>query len=180
MPRFTILRHTVTTERVRPANFSVSPIASGRIHWDWLFEQTVPIDGRSPDILGQAGVKLLTWSTDPLLPDLLTKTLPTITTDALRLPDHRARYLDFEGEIDGDRGHVEQIATGQYELIHKSAWSYQALLTVTHSRWIDLNANILVRFTQSEDECKSGPSKWALRIGPNNSEFGSSENEASL
>lgn len=36
---------------------------------------------------------------------------------ALQLPDHRAVYLTFEGEISGGRGHVRRIAQGQYTLL---------------------------------------------------------------
>lgn len=31
-----------------------------------------------------------------------------------RLQDHRLRYLDYEGAISGDRGHVHRIAAGRF------------------------------------------------------------------
>ena len=34
------------------------------------------------------------------------------TMDAVRLPDHRPRYLSYEGPISGDRGIVRRIAEG--------------------------------------------------------------------
>ena len=34
---------------------------------------------------------------------------------ATRLPDHRKHYLDYEGEISGNRGTVARIDAGTYE-----------------------------------------------------------------
>ncbi len=39
-----------------------------------------------------------------------------------RLSDHRRVYLEYEGPISGDRGQVQQVATGSFEVI---AWSDQ-------------------------------------------------------
>ena len=35
------------------------------------------------------------------------------TCEALRLFDHRARYLSFEGRLSGDRGEVRRVASGR-------------------------------------------------------------------
>ena len=37
------------------------------------------------------------------------------TCSAIRLPDHRKHYLDYEGEVSGDRGTVSRIDSGTYE-----------------------------------------------------------------
>ncbi len=33
------------------------------------------------------------------------------------LPDHRREYLDYEGPVSGDRGHVRRVAAGSFELL---------------------------------------------------------------
>jgi hypothetical protein len=37
----------------------------------------------------------------------------------LRLPDHRAFYLDYEGPVSGGRGEVLRVWAGYYEVIHR-------------------------------------------------------------
>jgi hypothetical protein len=39
---------------------------------------------------------------------------------AERLADHRLSYLEFEGEITGDRGRVTRFAAGQYEIVSET------------------------------------------------------------
>jgi len=36
---------------------------------------------------------------------------------AIRLPDHRRIYLDYEGEISGGRGHVTRVDAGTVEIL---------------------------------------------------------------
>lgn len=88
LPRFVLLRH------VLPA------AAPGKSHWDLMLETSdllftlqlaaLPSVGESP--AGAAEALLL----------------------AKRLPGHRPLYLDYEGEVSGNRGSVERIAAGQY------------------------------------------------------------------
>jgi hypothetical protein len=64
---------------------------------------------------------LMTWS----LAELPTswRTPPGhsfIELEAVRLPDHRPAYLDFEGPVSGDRGHVKRIDRGDYEIVDES------------------------------------------------------------
>ena len=59
-------------------------------HWDLMLEHE-----------GQ----LLTWA-------LSEKPLPGKSIVAKALDDHRIEYLQFEGEISGDRGWVERLASG--------------------------------------------------------------------
>ena len=40
----------------------------------------------------------------------------TVELPAKRLPDHRIEYLEYEGSISGDRGHVRRVAHGTYTL----------------------------------------------------------------
>jgi hypothetical protein len=37
-------------------------------------------------------------------------------TPLVRLGDHRREYLDYEGAISGDRGHVRRVTRGYYRL----------------------------------------------------------------
>jgi DNA polymerase Ligase (LigD) len=60
------------------------------------------------DLLLDAGAALRTWAIDePIVPG---RTLP-----ARALGDHRKLYLEYEGEISGDRGRVRRIDQGRYE-----------------------------------------------------------------
>ena len=60
------------------------------VHWDLMLEH---------------GEVLRTWAIDS--PVVAGRDLP-----ARALADHRRLYLDYEGEISGDRGHVRRIDTG--------------------------------------------------------------------
>lgn len=77
-------------------------------HLDWMFE--VISDG-----------ELLTFATPviDLNPGKLASDnlAPGEKIPMVRLPDHRRRYLDYEGPISNDRGDVIQIACGTYRTI---------------------------------------------------------------
>ena len=64
-------------------------------HYDLMFET-------------MQGSSLVTWRSQdwPIQSD----------TPLLRLADHRREYLDYEGSVSGDRGHVSRITTGYYKL----------------------------------------------------------------
>ena len=64
-------------------------------HWDIMFE----IDSA-----------LTTWSIPP-------QCFPgsPFVCPAVRLPDHRKHYLDYEGEVSGNRGIVSRIDIGIYK-----------------------------------------------------------------
>lgn len=40
---------------------------------------------------------------------------------AERLPDHRRMYLDYEGEVKGERGHVSRVDAGTYDAMEETA-----------------------------------------------------------
>jgi hypothetical protein len=44
------------------------------------------------------------------------------------LSDHRLAYLDYEGEIEGDRGSVRRLLRGSYRLIENEADRFVAAL----------------------------------------------------
>ena len=71
-------------------------LPGGTAHLDWMIarEPSPPPDERC----------LITFrlalEDDPMLIG---------SCEAIRLPDHRARYLEYEGPISGDRGRVERV-----------------------------------------------------------------------
>ncbi len=101
-------------------------------HYDWMLE--LPIDREH---------RLITFRTRRRIDALARAEL-----DLPRLPDHRARYLDYEGPIDNERGSVRRIAAGSVFHIRSDpntldaivAWRGLPPLTVTahrstHDRW---------------------------------------------
>ncbi len=93
-------RFTVSLHRLGEGG----PTDDGRgDHLDWFF--AVDRNACEP---------LLTWSTP-----IIWRQASDIA--AWRLPDHRARYLDFDGDISGDRGQVQRLVTGTYQLIAQDA-----------------------------------------------------------
>ena len=95
MPRFVLLRHECPPSFGKPS------------HWDLMFER---------------GEVLETWQlTD--LPASWARQLGLALSEAsdvvpaIRLPDHRIAYLDYEGPLSGDRGSVHQCDGGSYELL---------------------------------------------------------------
>ncbi|VAX40121.1 hypothetical protein MNBD_PLANCTO03-1521 [hydrothermal vent metagenome] len=84
-------------------------LPDGSHHFDWLFEpeETDPADP-------EARV-LLTWRlpTPPPPPH----EAGSSTLAAIRLPLHRLLYLDYQGPIEGGRGSVQQVASGQAEIL---------------------------------------------------------------
>lgn len=87
------------------------PVSSGGLgrgdHYDLML---------SPPGAGQ----LWTWAI-PINPVL--QELP-FECQAERLADHRRIYLDYQGSISDDRGHVQQAAKGTFEVI---VWSEQQI-----------------------------------------------------
>jgi hypothetical protein len=82
--RYVLLRHEV-------------PPSFGRgSHWDLMLEPS-------------ADAPLWTWE---VLVALANSPPHAVTTIARRLPDHRRVYLDYEGPLSGDRGHVTRQAAG--------------------------------------------------------------------
>lgn len=84
------------------------PPDSDRVsHWDLMLER---------DDTGQ----LTTWALDEL-------PQPGLTIAAMRLGDHRADYLDYEGPVSGNRGTVARVDAGTYQTIAQlnTTWQLQ-------------------------------------------------------
>ncbi|MEM7473882.1 MAG: hypothetical protein AAF483_02760 [Planctomycetota bacterium] len=114
LPRFALLRHeyleTETTGQ-----------ESQHSHWDLMLEH--------------AGARaLVTFQLQELPPKILGHAESEATlVPAIRIADHRPLYLDYEGEISGNRGSVRRIWAGQYAILPKprilneppSSWKMQ-------------------------------------------------------
>lgn len=82
--RFVVLRHDPAASLER----------TSQPHLDWMFE---------------VGGVLWTWAT-PVIESFD----QSLELSAESLSDHRLAYLDFEGEIDGNRGTVTRVIAGTY------------------------------------------------------------------
>ncbi|QDT61565.1 hypothetical protein SV7mr_41020 [Stieleria bergensis] len=107
--RLTILEHVLQ----RPQSLDRSPgsVACGTVHWDWCFEMPAQVVTHSADH------RLWTWASDPVsdLPALAGGT-SSLIVPCCRLPNHRTRYLDYEGEISGQRGSVRALARRRFTI----------------------------------------------------------------
>lgn len=65
------------------------------------------------DLMLQHGDVLWTWAFDQL-------PAPALPVSGERLADHRLAYLDYEGDVSGDRGSVTRMDAGEYELLAES------------------------------------------------------------
>ncbi len=84
--RFALLRH-------------VAPHVGN--HWDLLLESS--------------GDQLLAWRIEKLPdPSDCRNPSPELHVTAIRIKNHRPKYLDYEGPIDGNRGHVARQFSGNY------------------------------------------------------------------
>ena len=96
--RFVLLRHQCPEVFSKPS------------HWDFMLES----EGT-----------LLTWQLDEL-PASWAKVLGTEASglsDAVvtkRLADHRLEYLDYQGPVPGNRGHVIRVACGEFSWQEKA------------------------------------------------------------
>ncbi|MBI4580151.1 MAG: hypothetical protein HY718_10645 [Planctomycetes bacterium] len=87
-------------------------------HWDLCLDQ---------------GRVLATWQ---LLqsPTTLASSPNARPVPARRIPDHRRLYLDYEGPVSGNRGHVVRIDRGTYTLLDQQP-----------RRWtVHLNGSVLI------------------------------------
>jgi len=114
-------------------------LEGGASHFDWLIDRPdLTIEhrlisfrcARRPDFVGLPGFY------------------------AQRLPDHRARYLTYEGVISGDRGVVERVALGEVLGLEVAVKSMFIVI-----RWADR----VVAYRGSLDGAQEG--KWHFIAG---------------
>ncbi len=105
------------------------------LHWDFMLEY---------------GGTLRTWAIDASV---------TAGQDlaARELPDHRSIYLDYEGEISGNRGTVRKIDAGSYEPL---VWS-DSLVRV-RMEGIQLVGEVELR---QVGRASDGAPSWIFRLG---------------
>ena len=102
------------------------------LHWDFFLERT-------------EGGPLATWAVNS--PIVVSQTLP-----ARALDDHRAIYLEYEGDVSGNRGTVRRLDRGNYDV---------ELWTPRHIR-VRIQGAQLVGLVELSDEPDLG---WIFRLG---------------
>jgi len=89
---------------------------------------------------------LATWKfpRDPTAPDVL-------PIEGARIADHRKAYLDYEGPVSADRGHVRRVDGGACEILESGevAWRFEL-------RGTRLNGRFTLRI------CGTEPRRWRL------------------
>lgn len=106
--RYVVLFHHQphgVARRYEPDESDESVDARGGDHYDWMFEA----DGQ-----------LATWAT----PKLILGDLPG-EVGAIRLPDHRIAYLQYEGDVSGNRGSVQRVEEGLFKLTDAAPDRYE-------------------------------------------------------
>jgi len=107
MPRFVLLRHECPPNGEKPS------------HWDFMLEA----DG-----------VLWTWKLQELPGPWAAALGLEVTSDSddvvvTRLADHRLEYLDYQGPVSGNRGHVSRVDAGEFQWIQQSPSCLDAELT---------------------------------------------------
>ena len=112
------------------------------IHWDLLLQL--------PD-----RPLLATWQIrlDPAVWSSQFQAIP-----AMAIPDHRLIYLDFQGQIPGDRGHVTRVDGGILNLQRVEENAIRGNL-----RGHDLNGPLIL--TRAKSGCADVLKQWQLKFG---------------
>ncbi len=114
MPRFVLLYHHCPPDYPRSS------------HWDFMLE--------AGDVLRTWALRQLpcSWQEAHHATQQVNAACPPIsdanTVAAEHLADHRREYLEFAGELSGNRGYVTRIAAGTYEMPHDSPTECRVLL----------------------------------------------------
>lgn len=117
-------------------------------HLDWMFERS---DGM-----------LRTWATPPV--DRFDEPL---VLSATRLADHRHAYLDREGQVSGDRGHVTRLMSGEFRMTESDDAHYRFVTTwhddkTAHSAEITIYRKLALDSERRDESCDD----WLLRFSP--------------
>ncbi len=80
-------------------------LPGGEWHYDWMIQRS-----------DEAGAPLLTFRVFVRPDDAAVREFA-----AERLGDHRAVYLEYEGEVSGGRGRVDRVTAGAVESLRESA-----------------------------------------------------------
>lgn len=104
-------------------------LADDTSHFDWLIERS-PVDSTRPRDPDEQSLICFRATVRP--DHLAPQADPQAAIVVERLPDHRHRYLDFEGSISDDRGSVQRVASG--EVIDVVEESTSGVIRL-HVRW---------------------------------------------
>jgi hypothetical protein len=105
-------------------------VREGEVHWDLMVE-------RSP------GDMLATWKLAGPLPSAKGESVP-----GERSFDHRAAYLEHEGEISGGRGRVAIVARGEAEDLEGVPTSERWVVRLGEGRFLVERSGETVRVTR--------------------------------
>ncbi len=105
------------------------------VHWDFMLE---------------AGAVLRTWAIDARI-------VKGVDLPARALGDHRRIYLEYEGEVSGNRGSVRRLDEGTYRVLLWSADHVRVELAGSQ-----LVGEVELRCVESGSD---GVTSWNFRIG---------------
>lgn len=136
-PRFVVLHHHVGPQLNR----------TSQSHFDWMF---------------QVDRTLRTWAT----PDVGSLD-HDFAVDAQSLANHRLKYLEHEGEVAGDRGYVQRVISGTFELCEDASGCFSAQLKWEDADEVEHRATLSIYRSCSEEpsDSESKP-PWRLRFVP--------------
>jgi hypothetical protein len=118
----------------------------GSFHYDWMLARSEQVEA--------AERALLTFRVN-----LRVDEIERGVADAARLPDHRGRYLWFEGDLGGNRGVVRRVAEGLCTIQRDIPGSAVARFRWAVGGWRTLTASAICG--------PSGmPDAWLLEIEP--------------
>lgn len=164
--RFVLLRHSVPRfyeSKSRTSSAASHPIQSSlkestqrvfvgakpkpdESHWDFMLEQSD---------------RLLTWRLGTL-PEYAPQG-PMQAIEARRIADHRPLYLDYEGEISGNRGSVRRVLGGRFEQLGwcSPRWT---LRLVVDRKGSEQTADLHIDFTEVGAVTAMEFERWGFRL----------------
>jgi hypothetical protein len=110
-------------------------------HWDFMLEH---------------GEQLMTWA-------LVAAPRPIEAIVADRLPDHRLAYLDYQGPVSGDRGHVIQCDAGSFQWLQNEPRVVEVYLSGRQ-----LEGRVILQ--RNSDSTADGEDKWSFVYYPESNE----------
>jgi hypothetical protein len=123
MPRFVLLRHELPPGAENGSHYdfmlerddALLTWSLAELPWAWMALLAADPgqygESHHAGKSGSGAIGLPVGETGPADPDF---------AEAIRLPDHRLTYLDYEGPISGNRGTVTRIDRGDYRQIKAS------------------------------------------------------------
>ena len=101
------------------------------VHWDWMFELSHDGDDDDRCLRTYATpviIETSATSTEQWLDNLARRQLSDGPISAERLPNHRRRYLRYEGGLSGDRGRVDRIVSANHHVVRDQVDRFETLV----------------------------------------------------